>query len=588
MKRHNPWEAAVAALLLLNGCSDEDKVAQKKPTPATTYTQSAATEPAAAPQQSFLAAEPAAASGIAFVHETGAAGKKLMPETMGPGCALFDYDGDGRLDVLFPDGRPWADQGPRPLARLYRNEGERFREVTEAAGLGAIAGYGMGVAVADYDADGDSDLLVTTVAGARLLRNDGGVFVDVTAAAGLDLGAPEWTTSAAWLDADGDGRLDLFVAHYVKWSPQTDAFTTLDGTNKSYATPKVYEGLHNHLYHNLGNGKFTDVSAAAGLAGGENKALGVVVLDVNDDGHPDLFVSNDTVANKLYVNDGKGNFTDTALLVGVGYDELGEARAGMGVDTGQAADGAPAIVVGNFSDEPISLFERASGGKVFVDAAQRRRVAAQTLPRLTFGARFADLNNDGRDDLILGNGHIEPEIQKIQSAVTYRQPVDVFMAQDGGKFVSLATLAGRPVTEPVVGRCVAVGDIDDDGDLDALVSVNGGAPLILRNTTGGERSILIDLRDPGTGNLEALGAEVVLSGEGWSRREGVRARGSYLGHSPYTLHFGVPRPAGDLVKLKVRWPDGTLEERGPVPVGGHYRVVRGGELITLRPSGEPT
>lgn len=589
MKKHNVPAVAIAAALLLNGCSDDHQVTEKKPpVPPSVYTRAAATEPAAAPQPSFLAVEPGAAAGIDFVHETGAAGKKLMPETMGPGCALFDYDGDGRLDALFPDGRPWADQGPRPLARLYRNEGERFREVTAKAGLGGIAGYGMGVAVADYDADGDADALVTTIAGPRLLRNDGGVFVDVTAAAGLAAGAPEWTTSAAWLDADHDGRLDLFVAHYVKWSPETDAFTTLDGTNKSYATPKVYEGLHNRLYHNSGDGKFTDVSAAAGLAGGENKALGVVVLDANDDGHPDLFVSNDTVANKLYVNDGKGNFTDTALLVGVGYDELGEARAGMGVDAGQAADGVPTIVVGNFSDEPISLFERAAGGKVFVDAAQKRRVAAPTLPRLTFGARFADLNNDGRDDLILANGHIEPEIQRIQTAVTYRQPVDIFVAQEGGKFASLAELTGTPLGEPVVGRCLTVGDIDDDGDLDALVSVNGGPPLILRNATGGERSILIDLRDPGTANLAALGAQVTLSGEGWTRGEGVRARGSYLGHSPYTLHFGVPRTAGDQVKLKVRWPDGIEEERGLVPVGGHYRVERGGELTAMKRSGKPT
>ncbi|MDD5034912.1 MAG: CRTAC1 family protein [Methylococcaceae bacterium] len=594
----------IAALLILGGCSEKDKVEEKKPLPPA-YTQAAAPEPPKAPEPAFMVAEKASDHGIDFVHQTGAVGKKLMPETMGPGCALFDYDGDGRLDALLPDGgpldqvqvKPRAEprpqdkkkakgksspgQGGHPIARLYRNEGERFKEVTAAAGLGAVSGYGMGVAAADYDADGDEDVIVTTVTGFHLLRNDAGVFTEVTATAGLKSGAPGWATSAAWLDADHDGRLDLFVAYYVQWSPQTDVFTTLDGTNKSYATPKVYQGLQNRLYRNLGNGRFADVSATAGLASGENKALGVVVFDANDDKFPDLFVSNDTVANKLYLNDGKGNFTDAALTVGVGFDESGEARAGMGVDAGESVDGAPSIIVGNFSDEPVSLYERAAGGKVFVDAAQKRGIATETLPRLTFGARLADLNHDGRDDLILANGHIEPDIQKVQSAVSYRQPVDVFVAQEGGRFQSLAKLTGAPVSEPVVGRCLAVGDIDGDGDLDGLVSVNGGAPLILRNTTGGARSVSIDLRHPQTGNLEALGAEVTLGGAGWTRRETVRARGSYLGHSPYTLHFGVPPRAGDKIDVKVYWPDGSVEERGTVPVGGRYRIVRGGELTTI-------
>ncbi|MCB2262363.1 MAG: CRTAC1 family protein [Candidatus Thiosymbion ectosymbiont of Robbea hypermnestra] len=573
MRIYSLYGAVIALLLISGGCSREDETGEQKPAPAP-YTYADSVERVSGLTRPLLRVEPAAELGIDFVHETGAAGDKLMPETMGPGCALFDYDGDGQLDALFTDGRPWNDQSPRPLARLYRNEGERFREVTSEAGLDAISGYGMGVAVADYDADGDADLVVTTVTGARLLRNDAGVLVDVTAAAGLEYGAPEWATSAAWLDVDQDGWLDLFVAHYVRWSPETDIFTTLDGTNKSYATPQVYEGLDNRLFRNLGTGRFADVSAEAGLVSGENKALGVVVLDVNDDRFPDLFVSNDTVANKLYVNDGAGGFTDTALLVGVGYDELGMARAGMGVDVGESIAGASMIGIGNFSNEAVSLYEQLAEGQVFIDAAQKRGIATKTLPRLTFGTRFADLNHDGRDDLILANGHIEPEIQKVQSAVTYRQPIDVFLARADGRFDSLADLTGAPVSEAVVGRCLALGDMDRDGDLDGLVSVNGGSPLILRNQTGGARAVRIDLGDPESGNREALGAEVVLSGKGWSRGETVRARGSYLGHSPYRLHFGVPRDAGDEVSVQVRWPDGAFEERGMVRVGGHYRIRR--------------
>jgi hypothetical protein len=601
-------QAAIAASLVLHGCSQQEEGGEKKAAVAPAYTQPIAKVTPKTVETLDLRVEAAGASGIDFVHQTGAAGKKLMPESMGSGCALFDYDGDGRLDVLLADGRPLgmaqgkpAAQAARPkpksagggggpaagghaIARLYRNEGGRFKEATAAAGLTAIAGYGMGLAIADYDGDGDADVVVTTVEGNRLLRNDTGVYVDVTKAAGLELGAPEWATSAAWLDADKDGKLDLFVAYYVKWSPQTDVFTTLDGIHKSYATPKVYPGLHNRLYHSLGNGRFADVSAASGFASGENKALGVVVLDANGDHFPDIFVSNDTVANKLYINDGRGKFTDSAMAFGVGYDELGEARAGMGVDAGQSIDGAQSIAIGNFSDEPVTLYEQAAGGRVFLDGAQKRGIAVKTLPRLTFGTRFADLNHDGRDDLILANGHIEPDIQKVQNAVSYRQPVDVFVAQPGGRFASLDELTGLPVSEPVVGRCLAVGDIDNDGDLDGLVSVNGGAPLILRNGTGGERAVSIDLRGPKGGNTEALGAEATLTGQGWTRHEIVRARGSYLGHSPYTLHFGIPKTAGDSVGVKVLWPDGTAEEKGKVPVGGHYSIARGGEPVALKPA----
>ena len=601
MKKNDVLKAAIAALLALGGCSEkENEEAAKANVPPPAYTIAAVPEkPPAHLDRAVIQVEAGKDVGIDFIHETGAAGKKLMPETMGAGCALFDYNGDGRLDALFPDGRPWvgpkaaapkksgkrsaadAQNSGHAIARLYRNDGSKFTEVTAKAGLNAIGGYGMGVAAADYDADGDADVVVTTVTGNRLLRNDAGVYVDATKDAGLELGGPGWATSAAWLDADNDGQLDLFVAYYVDWNQDRDVFTTLDGTNKSYATPKVYKGLQNRLYHNLGKGRFEEIGKSAGLVSGENKALGVVVLDANDDHFPDIFVSNDTVANKLYLNDGKGNFTDTAMLSGVGYDESGEARAGMGVDVGQSIDGVPAIIIGNFSDEPVSLYERAASGKVFLDAAQKRGIAIETMPRLTFGARFADLDNDGRDDLVLANGHIEPDIQKVQSAVSYRQPIDVFMAQDGGKYESLAKLTGTPLGEPVVGRCAAVGDIDNDGDLDGLVSVNGGGPLILRNATGGEHAVQIDLRDPETGNIEALGAEVTLSGKDWTRRETVRARGSYLGHSPYTLHFGIPVQVGDSVGVTVRWPDGSVDERGTVQIGNRYRIVRHGDLTTL-------
>ena len=279
--KQKTYATAAAALLILNACSDK-KPAEAKVSPPE-YAQAPAAARAEAGQANVgpvLKLEHAADAGIDFVHETGAAGKKLMPEPLGGGCALLDYDRDGRLDALFADGRPWSEYNAappvkakdgksksssgRPIARLYRNEGDKFREVTQTAGLDKVAGYGMGVAAADYDADGDTDLVITSLQGSHLLRNDAGVFTDVTKAAGLELAAPEWSMSSAWLDIDHDGLLDLFIDGYVRWTPETDVFTTMDGSNKSYSPPKLYNGYHNRLYRNLGNGKFAERQRGGG------------------------------------------------------------------------------------------------------------------------------------------------------------------------------------------------------------------------------------------------------------------------------------------------------------------------------------
>ena len=559
--------------LVLAGCREEEESSAEatKPTDGDYFLQEVVAD---MPDEAatVLRAVAGADVGIDFTHRTGAEGNKLMPETMGPGCGMLDLDRDGRMDLVFVDGQSWDIKAPAtPLLRVYRGGDAGFTDATEAFGLSGITGYGMGVAAGDHDGDGDTDLAVTTVFGVRLLRNDVGTFTDVTEAAGLGGTEGKWYTSASWLDMDGDGWLDLVAAGYVRWSVESDVFTTLNGTDKSYAVPSVYDGLPNLLLRNRGEGTFEDVSDASGFAEGENKGLGIAIVDVNDDGAPDLFVSNDTTANKLYVNDGAGHFTDMALVAGTAYDESGRARAGMGVDAAQPG-GTTVIAVGNFSDEAVSHFEAQKGDSWFVDAAQSRGLALHTQSVLTFGLRFADFDADGRQDLLLANGHIEPEITEVQSAVSYRQPIELYRLSEEGRYHDPLVIG-----DPIVGRCIAVGDIDGDIDQDAVITENGGAPVLLINETGSARQILVDLDDPDTPNREAIGASITLVAGDWSQTERIRARGSYLGHSPYSVHFAVPEAvAQGAVRLTVLWPDGSSQEIADVALGQRHFITHSG------------
>lgn len=571
--------AAAVVLLRRYGATATDV-----PAPATpaAYTAQPAAPAVAVPLPVFE--DVTAAAGIDFKAMTGADGHKLMPETMGAGLGIADLDGDGWLDLIMVNGRSWDGKVCPPLVTVYRNlQNGKFRDVTAELGLKNLCGYGMGVAVADYDGDGRADIFVTSLDGNHLLRNDGGRFTDATKAAGLAsgrTGVQDWSTSAVWVDVDGDGLLDLFVANYVRWTPQTDVFTTRDGVNKSYATPTVYQGLSNRLYRNKGGGRFEDVTRQAGLYDEQNKALAVVVLDVNGDARPDLFVSNDTLPNKLYVNDGRGRFEDRSLEYGVGYDETGRAKAGMGTDAVEIGGGTLAIGVGNFSDEATSHYEMAPGVATFVDASPRRGLASATLADLTFGTRFADLNNDGLQDLVIVNGHIEPSIAKVQATTSYEQQPRLFLGDPSGRYLEYSRAAGKPLASPMVGRALAVGDIFNTGKLDLLISTNGGAPRLLRNV-GPERGyVQMTLVGKGT-NRDALGSTVELqAANGWRWRDSVRARPSYLASSPYTLHTGVPDGVTH-VDLKVTWPDGSRTIWQNVPANSRYRLTQGGDLNDL-------
>ena len=530
--------------------------------------------------------EGAAGAGIDFVHETGAFGEKWMPETMGSGCALFDGDGDGDLDLLLLNGRWWPghEKAERaPTQRFYENLGDgRFADKTREVGLD-IGLYAMGATAGDYDGDGDIDLYLTALGDNMLLRNDDGRFVDNTAAAGVAGGRwrdgagqehPEWSSGAAFFDADRDGWIDLFVANYVRWSPENDLFSTVDGTNKSYATPQQYDGASGRFYRNRGDGTFEDHTQAAGLWAAHGKSLGVAVADFDDDGFSDLFVANDTQPDFLYRNRGDGTFSEVGLAAGIAYDEAGRARAGMGVDVAALDnDRVPFIAVGNFSREPVSLYRQARA-LVFVDEAAKRSLAQPTLSSLTFGLLFADFDLDGYQDLALANGHIEPTVQKVQKEIGYKQPPQVFCNDRAGGFVaadsSLAALA-------VVGRGLAQGDIDGDGDVDLLLTSNGGPVLLLYNESQVGNAVRVQLRGVSP-NTQALGAKVTATAGDLEQRRWVHTGSSYLSQSEVALTFGLG--ARDKVeRLAIDWPSGQRETLEHLSAGFTYVVVEGKGVV---------
>ncbi|HXM79614.1 MAG TPA: CRTAC1 family protein [Thermoanaerobaculia bacterium] len=516
------------------------------------------------------------AVGVRFLHVNGARGQKWMPETMGGGVGVLDYDGDGRPDLVFVSGAFWPGD-PRASTQktslvLYRNEGNgpdgvpRFRDVTREAGLQKVF-YGMGVAVGDYDNDGRDDLYVTALGGNFLFHNLGGRFEEVAARAGVkDSG---WGTSAVWLDFDGDGLLDLFVCRYVDWSPKTDLFCTLDGHTKSYCTPERYPGVSSHLYRNRGNGRFEDVTKKAGLWNENQKALGAAAWDFNGDGKPDLFVANDTAPNNLYRNRGNGTFEDVAVEAGVAVDEAGRSRGAMGVAWGDTRNGrGTTLAVGNFSNELKSLYWT-DRGEVFLDESPRSGVGARSLLSLTFGLFFFDADLDGRLDLLLANGHVEPTVQQVQKNVTYRQAPVLFHNSGDNRF---AAASAGDLDAPLVARGAVYADLDGDGDLDVVLVENGGpAHVFLNRLDQPGRSVRIRLVGSGKSNRDAIGARVTAKIGGQSLTQQVRGGESYLSAPEKTLTFGLGS-AARIDSLEIRWPDGAAQSLGPIAGGSRLRI----------------
>jgi len=500
-------------------------------------------------------------AGIRFKHNSGAFGKKYLPETIGAGGAFLDYDNDGWQDILLVNSMDWPENKKRKSfpALYHNNKDGTFTDVTHQAGLG-VEMYGIGVAVADYDNDGNVDIYITCVGPNRLFRNlGGGKFADVSARAGV--GDPGFSTSAAWFDYDNDGKLDLFVGNYVDWSVQTDQYCTLDNKNKSYCTPQTYKGQSASLFHNRGNGTFENVTAKAGVNDPAGKTLGVALLDYDDDGFMDLFVANDTEPNKLYRNNHNGTFTDNAVLAGVAFSEAGTARAGMGVD---AADydgsGKQSLVIGNFTNESIALYHN-DGSGLFTDEAAASGIGKMSAQSLTFACFFFDYDLDGLLDIFAANGHVSDDISVVQPTVKYAQPPHLFRNRGKKKFEEVTAKLGRAMNRAIVGRGAAYGDFDNDGDLDLLVTTNNGPARLLRNDNANQNDLLRVRIVGARANRDGIGAQIVLKTSKGNRVFGmVRTGSSYCSQSELPLTFGLGKPEdGTTLTLDITWPGGQKD-----------------------------
>lgn len=510
------------------------------------------------------------AAGIAFTHNSGRAGKKYLPETMGSGAAFFDADGDGWPDLFLVNSKNWTPGGKPSLSALYRNTGKgSFTDITTGSGLD-VEMYGIGVAAGDYDNDGHDDLYVTALEGDRLFHNEGGgKFKDVTKGSGI-INA-NFGTSAAWFDYDKDGRLDLFVANYVQWNERGDIRCSLDGVNKSYCTPEAYKGVASRLFHNLGGGRFEDVSAKAGIADATSKSLGVAVFDYNGDGWPDLFVANDTQRNKLYRNNKNGTFKEEGMAAGVALSEDGVARGAMGVDSADYdRSGRPHLLVGNFSNQMLALYHNEGTG-LFVDEAPKSAVGRASLLSLAFGVFFFDYDLDGLPDILAANGHIEEAIGRVQPRIQYKQSPLLFRNAGQRKFDNTTGAVGPAFARPIVARGAAYADYDHDGDLDVLLTSNNGPAYLFRND-GGNANSWIAVRTRGVkSNRDGIGAVVRVtsaSGKQWST---VHSGSSYASQSDLTLTFGLGADA-TVSAIDVEWPSGAKD---------HLANVSAKQIITI-------
>jgi enediyne biosynthesis protein E4 len=541
-----------------------------------------AAAPAASPPQHIHFVDITRAAGIRFVHNNGAFGKKYLPETLGPGVAFIDYNNDGWQDIFIVNGTRWPGHPGRVTTpHLYRNNRDgTFTDVTQQAGL-AIPMYGLGAAVGDYDNDGYDDLFVTAYGQNHLFHNNGnGTFTDVTKQAGL-WGPHDLSTSAAWVDADRDGRLDLLVANYVQWTPQTDLFCTMDGVHKSYCTPESYHGASLRLWHNNGNGAFTDVTKQAGLYDPTSKSLGIAILDANQDGWPDIAVSNDTEPNKLYINNRNGTFTEKGIPEGIAYSEDGVARAGMGID---AADynhsGYPSLLITNFSNQMIALYQNQKNG-LFVDVAPTSSIGRTSLLTLGFGCFFFDYDLDGWPDIYVADGHLDPSIETIQHRVRYAEPPHLYRNVDGKNFVDVAAQMGAAFDAPRIARGAAYGEVNNDGAPDIVITTNHGPAQLFLNEGATNHALRIKLEGTKS-NRDGIGSVVWVQSNTTSQKQMLRSGSSYLSSSELLLTFGLGSSSKADV-IEVHWPSGAVTRLTNVKAGQTITIREGSGIIHIEP-----
>ncbi|MDA0589783.1 MAG: CRTAC1 family protein [Planctomycetota bacterium] len=524
-------------------------------------------------------------AGITFVHQSGATGEKLLPESMGGGCSVLDYDGDGDPDILFVNSKRWdhdlakltettpPGEIPQPSTlSLWRNDGDwNFTEVTEESGL-AVSLYGMGSAIGDFDNDGDPDLFVTAVGSNRLFRNDEGKFVDITQSAGVAGAAADWSTSAGWFDSDNDGDLDLFVCNYVEWTREFDLAQpfVLTGDERGYGRPSAFRGALPQLFRNDGEGKFTDISAEAGVQirnpandAPLGKSLGVSFADFDGDSRLDIFVSNDTVQNFLFRNLGGNKYEEVGSSSGVGFDQNGVARGAMGTDVAWFRnDDSLGIAVGNFANEMTALYVSLPGTLQFADEAVSNGLGPHTLLELTFGVCWGDFDLDGRLDLLAANGHLENDIHRVQESQTYRQPPSLFWNAGAESRIEFARMTdaelGADFHKPLVGRGSLLADFDLDGDLDILIAACGEKPRLLENQQASGHNWIRFRLEGSRSNRDAVGAIVEVKAGGTTQRRMVSAARSYISQSDLSAHFGLGQ-ATSIDSVTIRWPDGSKE-----------------------------
>lgn len=509
--------------------------------------------------------------GIDFVHYSSASDRRLLPETMGAGVAVFDFDGDGLPDLYFVNGATLHPESrQRPTGALFRNLGHgRFEDVTAGSGLD-VSFYGMGVAVGDYDNSGRPDLLVTAIDRNRLFRNlGGGRFEEVSdRVGGLGRG---FSSSAAFIDYDNDGYLDLFIGRYVEWTHETDIPCSPDGIHPTYCTPEVYPPISNLLFRNHEGRYFEDVSEQAGIQPYLGKALGVVAFDYDRDGWPDIAVANDTTRNFLFINQRDGTFLETAEMAGMAYSESGATRGGMGIDAADTGrDGLPEIVIGNFSQEMVGFYRGTSTG-FFIDEAAQAGIGIPSLMTLAFGTLIEDFNGDGWLDVMVVNGHIEPEISRTHRNQSYRQPPQFFVNQADGTFRLLEPPPGSALARPLVARGLASGDLSGNGQLDFVITQNGGPPVVLRNDHPVESWLQLALEGTRS-NRTGWGTrvEITAGGQTWSRQ--LKSGRSYLSSSEPVLYFGLGS-ISSVERLEIFWPSGQRQIVESPELNRRHRIV---------------